>query len=319
MSNFSARSESRACGTTSLSTKSRAVSAISRCSSVSSIMRWRPSPGPRRSPSRSASCAAAVTGPASKATPSTAATVWISRTVEARKTSLAPSRSRDRELALGDRQGRDHDAAGDRVEDPGAQRGRAELAVGDPEDRRGRRLEHHVVGADEQGLVDAAALGDPRRVHVRPVGERLDAVQDQRGAVGDAREPDRGQVLDQWLDQRDPPAAAGDDEPQLGVALPVRLEQRLDLGLELGPLRGQLDRGGGALDPLQVLGEGERAALVQADHLEHAVAAVEAVVLERDRCLGGRRDPAVDGCELGHGHRVEAIQPGPSHGSRALI
>ena len=61
-------------------------------------------------------------------------------------------------------------------------------------------------------------------------------------------------MLDQWLDQRDPPAAAGDDEPQLGVALPMRLEQRLDLGLELDPLRGQLDRGGRALDPLQVLG-----------------------------------------------------------------
>ena len=47
----------------------------------------------------------------------------------------------------------------------------------------------------------------------------------------------------------------------------------------------------------------EGAAGVEADHLEGAVAAVEAVVLEADRRLGGRRDLAVDAGQLGEVRR----------------
>src|SRR6266576_5467128 len=42
----------------------------------------------------------------------------------------------------------------------------------------------------------------------------------------------------------------------------------------------------------------ERLSLVEPDHLESAVAAVEAVVLEADRRLGRRRDRAVDAAQL---------------------
>ena len=45
----------------------------------------------------------------------------------------------------------------------------------------------------------------------------------------------------------------------------------------------QLDRRRRALEPVEVLGERERAAAVEPDHLEDAVAAVEAVVGQRDR------------------------------------
>ena len=47
---------------------------------------------------------------------------------------------------------------------------------------------------------------------------------------------------------------------------------------------------------------------VEPDHLEDAVAAVEAVVAQRDRRLGGRGDRAVDRGQLLQGHRREAIR-----------
>jgi len=110
-------------------------------------------------------------------------------------------------------------------------------------------------------------------------------------------------VLDQRFDQRQPPAAPGDDEAQLCVGVAVGAEQRVDLRLEQVALGVQRDRRGRALQAIEVGSERVRAPAVEADHLEHAVAAVEAVVLDRDRRLGGWRDHAVDGCELVHGHR----------------
>ena len=117
---------------------------------------------------------------------------------------------------------RHHRAAGDRVEDPGVERRGAQLAVGDPEDRRGRRLEHDPVGPHQQRLVGAAALGDPGRLHVGGVGERLDPVQDQRRRVGDRGQADGRGVVDERLDQRDPATAARDDQAQLRVDVAVR-------------------------------------------------------------------------------------------------
>jgi hypothetical protein len=96
------------------------------------------------------------------------------------------------------------------------------------------------------------------------------------------------------LDRGDSPPAPGDDQPQLRIAVTVRLEQRLDLGLERCPLGIELDRGRRALQPVQVLGESQRPAAVEADDLEHAVAAVQAVVLQRDRRRRGRSDRSVD-------------------------
>ena len=56
--------------------------------------------------------------------------------------------------------------------------------------------------------------------------------------------------------------------------------------LQRGAVELELDRRRRALEPVEVVDERERLALVEADHLEGAVAAVEAIVLESDRRLG---------------------------------
>jgi hypothetical protein len=129
---------------------------------------------------------------------------------------------------------------------------------------------------------------------VRGVGERLDPGQDDARLVGDHGEPDGLAEVGQRLDQRDPAAAAGDDQPQLRVVVGVRLQQRRDLRLEAVTLERQLDRSRRALHPVQVRVEGEGPAAVEPDHLEDAVAAVEAVIGQADRGLVGRADRSVD-------------------------
>ena len=62
---------------------------------------------------------------------------------------------------------------------------------------------------------------------------------------------------------------------------PACVEQRVDLALQRGAVELELDRGGGAAEPVEVVDQRERLAVVEADHLEGAVAAVEAVVLQR--------------------------------------
>ena len=77
-------------------------------------------------------------------------------------------------------------------------------------------------------------------------------------------------------------AAAGDDEPELAVGLAEALEQRRDLRLEVAAVHGQLDRGGRALEAVEVLAEREGRPPVEADHLEDPVAAQQPVVPGRD-------------------------------------
>ena len=96
----------------------------------------------------------------------------------------------------------------------------------------------------------------------------------------------------------DPAAAAGDDQPQLPFDRRRPRRAGPDLALQGAAVEAQLDRGGGALQPVEVVDQRERLAPVEADHLEGAVAAVEAVVLEADRRLGRRRDLAVDAGQL---------------------
>ena len=123
-------------GSTSLSTNSRAVSAISRCSSVSSSHHAadRPASPSSAASARANACrASAVRGPGLETSrPSIAETGWTSRVVEARNASLAPSRSSSVELALLDVERLDEPRAGDRVEDPGLERRRPQLAVARP-------------------------------------------------------------------------------------------------------------------------------------------------------------------------------------------
>ncbi len=157
-----------------MSTKSRAVSAISRCSSVRSIFGRCPEFGG----DGLLQCHLGVGGTWTwlEAVESIAETGWISRTVDARKASDAPRQVADGEVARVHVKRLHHGAAGERVEDADVQRGVLRTPSEDPEDRRGRRLEHDAVRADEQGLVGTATLGDPRRLHVGAVGERLDPV-----------------------------------------------------------------------------------------------------------------------------------------------
>ena len=75
------------------------------------------------------------------------------------------------------------------------------------------------------------------------------------------------------------------------------------LGLDLCPIDRELDPGRRALEPIQVLTQRERPALVQPDDLEHPVASVETVVADRHHRLLGRCDPPVDADDLSQGHR----------------
>ena len=54
------------------------------------------------------------------------------------------------------------------------------------------------------------------------------------------------------------PAAAGDHQAELAVDVAEALEQRVDLGLELGAGDLELDRGRRALQAVEVLAERER-------------------------------------------------------------
>ena len=97
------------------------------------------------------------------------------------------------------------------------------------------------------------ACGDPGGLHVGPVGERLDAGQDDRRRVGDGRQAHRAARVRKVLDQQDPPPASRDDDPQLGVAGPELGEQRVELALQRLALDGELDRRRRALEPVEVV------------------------------------------------------------------
>ena len=59
----------------------------------------------------------------------------------------------------------------------------------------------------------------------------------------------------QGLGGGDPAAAAGDDQAQLRLAVAELGQQRLDVGLEGLAVDIELDRRGGSLQPVEVLGE----------------------------------------------------------------
>ena len=143
------------------------------------------------------------------------------------------------------------------------------------------RLEHAAVGRDEQRLVEAALLRQPRAEHVAAVGERLDPVEHARGRVRDEPQPDAGRLGRRRLGEQQPPAAARDHDAQRAVELAAaaRGQQLRDLALQLGSedLR-QAKVRARTLEPVEVVGEREGHPVVDADHLEHAVAAQQALV-----------------------------------------
>ena len=181
---------------------------------------------------------------------------------------------------------------------PAPRLGRVERALAvDPEDRRRRRLHDGPVRLDQQCLVGAVALGDPRGGHVRLIGERLQAGEHDRRLVLDARE--REAVLERVrrLDDREPAPAPREHEPQLAVVLAVGLEQPRDLALECRAVPLEEDALGRAVEPVEVIRKGKRPPVVELEHLERAVAPDEAVVHDRDRRLADGHDRAVERAE----------------------
>ena len=175
-----------------------------------------------------------------------------------------------------------------------AQRRRAQLAADDEEERLGRALEQPAVRRGQQRLVEAALGGQARREHVRPVGQRLDAVEDPRRRERDLREPDRVALRRQRLEQQDPPAAAGDQQPDLRVAgVTGRAEQRREVGAQRVEVDRQAQVRRRAAHALEVVVQRERRAAVQAHDLEDAVAAQQPLVGDRDPRVGGVADHAV--------------------------
>ena len=155
----------------------------------------------------------------------------------------------------------------------------------------------------EQGLVEATLLREPGGEHVGGVRERFDAVEHARGRVGHDGEPDPLGIGGQRLGEEQPPLAGRQHDPEQtaeGVAA-ARLEQLGDLPLQLVPrnLAREPQVAVRALEPIEVVGERERPACVDADHLEHAVAADETLVGRRNHRLRGRPDAPVEAGQIG--------------------
>ena len=79
---------------------------------------------------------------------------------------------------------------------------------------------------------------------------------------------------------------------------PASVEQRRRLGAELVEVDVEPDARARAAEPGEVIVDRERAAAVQADHLEAAVAAQQALVGDRDAGVGRVGDDAVERGEL---------------------
>ena len=192
---------------------------------------------PRPSAAANGPWASRVRGPGrlgQAATPSIAATAWISRVVEARKASFAA-------LQVGDRPGplldvEDALISRSRVIDsstPAVERGGPQgAASANPEDRWRSAARARPVWPHQHRLVGALGFCQPGRLHVGGVGERLDSVEDRRSAVGDGGELDGLGVWGKRLGGGDPATAAGDDQPQLAVPVAELHEQCFDLGAQ---------------------------------------------------------------------------------------
>ena len=128
------------------------------------------------------------------------------------------------------------------------------------------------------------------------VAERLDPVEDAGGRVGDRRQADPLGERDERLGQKQPAPAARQHDPQrfVGGAHAGRREQAVGVGAHGLQIERQAEVAGRALEPREVLLQRERGTVVDADHLEHPIAADQAVVGGGDRRLGGGHDRAVE-------------------------
>jgi hypothetical protein len=113
----------------------------------------------------------------------------------------------------------------------------------------------------------------------------------------------------QRLDHRQPAPAAREHDPQQALDRPGLLQQCVDLVAQGGQVELQPQAVAGALQARVVVVHGERAAAVEAGHLERAVAAQQAFVGDRDARLGEGADRAVEARE--HPTRVSPVAPPP--------
>ena len=243
--------------------------------------------------SRTAVAADADSGPGAcgSASPSIERTGCTSRSDEARKASLSLGEvvaRRDPFARVGDRE---QCSASDRVEDAVAQRRCVQRAVEDVEERGRRAFEHASVGADEQRLVGTLLAGQARGEHVPAVGERLDAVEHACRRVGDRLQRDRLREGRQPLEHPDPPPAAGHDESQHPVLASAWVaSRRVGVGADRVGVERQAQGLGAARHAVDVLLHAERPAGVEANDLEDAVAAQQALVGDGDLRFGDVHD-----------------------------
>ena len=229
---------------------------------------------------------------------SIAATGWTSRVVEARNASSARGRSSSVHGALARAAlTRSRRARVIEARMWSSSGGVSTAPSVDPEDRARRRLEHAAVRRDQQRLVEAALARDPRGEHVGRVGQRLDAVEHARRRVGDRPQPRPGRARSgsgSVSSSRRPPRVSTIRSSSWSGPAPACDSSRRASGADRLQIDRQPEVRGGPLEALEVLLERERPPVVDADHLEHAVAAQQALVGGRDRRRGGQRDLAVD-------------------------
>jgi hypothetical protein len=97
-------------------------------------------------------------------------------------------------------------------------------------------------------------------------------------------------------------AAAGDDQAELRLVVAKLLQQRGDLPLERLAFDLEVDGSARPLQAVKVLGEGERATRVEANHLEDAVTPLQPVVRGRDGRIRRLHDLPIDAGQLRRGH-----------------
>ena len=137
------------------------------------------------------------------------------------------------------------------------------------------------------------------------VGERLHAVEDAGRRVGDRLQRERLGKLRQRLEEPDPVPAARHEHAHDAVGRLPGLEERADVGADRVRVERQQQVRRRALHPREVVVERERVAVVQAHHLEDAVAAQQPLVSGRDVHLVRGQDGAVEDSE--HGGRLPVV------------
>ncbi len=205
--------------------------------------------------------------------------------------------------ALLDRQPPEQHTPRDRIEDLVGQRRGAEHAVGvDVEERCRLQLEDVTLRGDKQRLVEAALNGQAPGQHVAGIGERLGAAEHPPRRVDHEGETQQLGRLRHGLGQDEALPAPGEHDPHVEALGRHGRDEHADVPLDLPTIAGEADGRAGALEPVEMLRQGEGAAGVDADELEGAIAAQQALV-------GGRDGRPADRAKTATHHRRILLRP----------